>query len=101
MGLHDKLHQALFARCSQRLHVALQNCLERLGVLPFRMGGSLGLHAVEREGELGIHRMFDPQRAVIVEDGDALRFRNEVGRVLGGHLLDERDDGRFRRGVVP
>lgn len=101
MGLHDELYETLFACCRERLHVALEYRLERLFVLPFRMGRSLRLYAVEREGELGIHWMFDPKRAVIVEDGDALRFRNEVGRTLLGHLLDEGDDSRFRGGVIP
>jgi hypothetical protein len=30
------------------------------------------LQAVDGEGELGVERLLDPERAVIVEDGDAL-----------------------------
>ena len=73
------------------------------GCVSFHSGcdGGLGLDAVEREGELGVHRMLDPQRAVIVEHGDALRLRHEIGRAFLGHLLDEGDDGRLRGGVVP
>jgi hypothetical protein len=68
------------------------------------------LDAVERVGELHVDRLFDPQRAVIVERGDPLRRRDEVGRSFPGHIGDEGDPGHigdegddrlFRWALVP
>ena len=101
MGRHDEFHQALFAGCRKRLHVAFEHRLKRLGGCPFGMIWRLGLHPVEREGKLDVHRMLDPQRAVIVEHRDAFGLRHEVGRTFLAHLLDELDDRSLRRGVVP
>ena len=74
----DDLHQAPFAGCGQRFHVAFEHGLERLLVLPARVLRRQRLDAVEREGELDIHRLLDPQRAVIVEGGDALILGHEI-----------------------
>ena len=101
MGRHDEFHQALFANCRECLHVAFEHRLKRLGRCPFGMIWRLGLHTVEREGKLDVHRMLDPQRAVIVEHRDAFGLRHEVGRAFLAHLLDELDDRSLRRGVVP
>ena len=70
-------------------------------VLPLGMLRRERLHAVEREEELEIHRLLGPERAVVVERGDALGGRHEVGRAFLRHLLDEGDDGFLRRAVVP
>jgi len=51
------------------------------------------LHAVEREQELKIHRLLGPQSAVIVESGDALVLRHEVGRAVRRHTVDKVQDG--------
>ena len=59
------------------------------------------LDAVEREGELDVHRLLDPQRAVVVERGDALGLGHEVGRAFRGHRRDEIDDRGFGGAVVP
>jgi hypothetical protein len=74
-------------------HVALQRGLEGLLLLPLRVLISEGLDPVQREGELGVHGLFHPKRAVVVEHGDALGRRHEVGAALGGHGLHEGDDG--------
>ena len=37
------------------------------------------LDAIEREGELNVHRMLAPERAVIVEDRDPLRSWTKSG----------------------
>ena len=73
------------------------------GCLSFHSGccGRERLHAVQREEQLEIHRLLGPERAVVVEDGDALGRRHEVGRALLRHLLDKRDDGLLRLAVVP
>ena len=56
---------------------------------------------VEREGKLGVHRLFDPERAVVVEGGDPRVFLDEVGTPFGRDAVDEGDDRAFRGTVVP
>ena len=91
----------LLAAGERAFHVALEQRGERLLVLPLGMLRGERLHAVEREEELEIHRLLGPERAVVVEDRDALGGRDEVGRALLRHLLDEVDDRLLRRAVVP
>ena len=81
--------QALFAGRRQRLQVAVEHGLERLLGLPARVLRRQRLDAVEDEGELDIHRLLDPQRAVVVEGRDALGGRHEVGTALRRHARDE------------
>ena len=78
MRHRNQFDQPLFTGRGQRLQVAVQHRSEGLLGLPFRMHGRHRLHAVECKGKLDVHRLLDPQRAVIVEHGDALRFRHEV-----------------------
>ena len=101
MRHRDEFDQSLFAGSGQRLHVAVQHRLERLLGLPFRMHGRHGLDAVEREGELHVHRLLDPERAVIVEGRDALVERNEVRPALRRDARDEVEDRSLGRTVVP
>ena len=61
------------------LHVAGEERLEGLRGLPLGMLRRQRLHAVEREGELEVDRLLGPERAVVVEDGDALGGRHEAG----------------------
>ena len=77
---------SLLAGCGHRLHVAFEHGLEGLLVLPFGVLGRHALHAVERESELHIHRLLDPQRAVIVEGGDAVLRRDVVAAFRVRHL---------------
>ena len=78
---HD-LQQALLAGRRERLHVAFEQRLERLLGLPLRMLRRQRLDAIEREGELEIDRLLGPQRAVVVEGGDALGRRHEIRPAL-------------------
>ena len=73
------------------------------GSLSFHSGccGRERLDAVEREEQLEVHRLLGPERAVVVEGGDALGGRDEVRRALLRHLRDEVDDGLLGRAVVP
>ncbi len=50
------------------------------GCVVFHSGcsGAIALHPVEGEEELEVHRLLSPQRAVVVEDGDALGRGHEV-----------------------
>ena len=68
----DQLEQALLAERGERLDVALEQRLEGLLCLPFGMLRRQRLDAVEREGDLEVDRLLGPQRAVVVEGGDAL-----------------------------
>ena len=79
MGRRHDLHQAFLACSRKSLHVAFQHRLERLGRRPVRVLRRQRLHPVEREGELGVHRVLDPQRAVIVEHGNTFGFGHEIG----------------------
>src|SRR5262249_7890108 len=40
---------------------------------------------VQGERQLGVHGLLGPQRAVVVEHGDAVLRRDEVGRIRVGH----------------
>ena len=83
--------------CMSPSSTALKGCV----VVQFGLLWRQRLHTVEDEGELDIHRLLDPQRAVVVERGDALVGRHEVGPALRGDARDEVSDGFLRRAVVP
>jgi len=83
------------------LHVACEQRLEGLLLLPFRMLGRQRLDAVDDEQELEVERLLGPQRAVVVEDGDAFGGRDEVRGSILRHALDEGHDRLLRRSVVP
>jgi hypothetical protein len=67
MGRRHDLEQPLLAGRRERLPVALEHRLERLGLLPFGMLRRHRPYPVEREGELEVDRLLGPERAVIVE----------------------------------
>jgi hypothetical protein len=48
--------------------------------------------AVQCEDQLGVHGLFRPQRAVIIEYRDAVAFGDEVRRIGVSHGDDELDD---------
>src|SRR5262245_34683187 len=56
---------------------------------------------IEREDQLERHRLLGPERAVVVEGGDALACRYEVGSAFSGDAADELHDRAPRRTVVP
>ena len=101
MRRHNQLDQAALTRCGKRLHVAIENRLE--GLLLFHSGcsGAHGLYLVERKGKLNIHRVFAPQRAVIIEGRYPLRHRNKTGRTFAGHGGDKIQDRLLRLAVSP
>ena len=68
----DDLQKTVLAGRRQRLLVASSSALNGCLRLPFRMLRRHRLDAVEREGNLEVIRLLGPQRAVIVEGGDAL-----------------------------
>ncbi len=101
MRHRHELHQAFFAGRSHCLHVAVQHGLERLFGLPAGVLRRQLLDAIENEGELDVHRLLDPERAVIVEGCDALIFGHEVRTALGGHARHKLCDRVFHRTIVP
>ena len=78
MGSHDDFEDRLHAACHSAFHVPLEQRGEGFLVLPFGMLWCEFLDTVEREEDLEIHRLLGPQRAVIVEHGDALSGWHEV-----------------------
>jgi len=99
MGRGEDLHQSFLARFRHRLHVAFKHRPEWLLFLPV---GVLRRHrpdAIQRKGELDIHRLLDPQRAVIVESRDTLIFGHEIRPA--GDSRHEVGDRTLRRTVIP
>ena len=101
VGGDHQFEQAVLAGFRQGFHVALERRLERLLVLPFGMTRRERLHAVQRERELKVHRLFRPQGAVVIEYRDAVGGRDKVSRAFGRHAVDELDDSRLRSRVLP
>ena len=58
-------------------------------------------HTVQREHHLCVDRLFTPQGAVVVEDGDALGHGNEVRAAHRGHPGDKTRDRVLRAAAVP
>jgi hypothetical protein len=72
------------------------------GMQLFEAGGMTELgRPVDRKGQLGVHRLFCPQRAVIVEYRDAIRLGDEFGRVTIGHSGDELHNRPLRGCLTP
>jgi hypothetical protein len=101
MGGGDDLRPVALSELRHRLVVAGEHRLERLLVLPLGVLRRERRQAVEREHRLGVERVLDPERAVVVEGGDAVGGRHIVGAAFGGHRLDERDDRLPGRPVIP
>ena len=84
-----------------RLDVALQHGLERLLSGPVRMLCGQHLDSIERKGQLHVNGLLGPQRAVVIERGDARGYRNKVGAALGRDAAHERQNRGFGLAVVP
>ena len=101
MGGHDNLGEGFLTALQDTFHIAFEQGGERFLILPFGMLGRERLHAVEREQKLEIHRLLGPERAVVIERGDALGDRHEVGRMLFRHFGDKRHDSLLGRPFPP
>ena len=97
----DECPERVLALRGHRLRIALQERRERLGRLPLGVRGPQGLHAVDDERELHIHRLLGPQRAIVVEDGDALGLGHKVDARRIGRARDERLDRGARGALAP
>jgi hypothetical protein len=98
---HDQFDQAALTRLRQGLHVTSEHGFEWLLLVPLRMLGCKGNDAIDREGELRVHGVLDPQCAVVVEGRDALGRRDEIGRPLSRHGGDELQDRLLCATVIP
>ncbi len=101
VGRGDQRRDAPFALRRNRTHVSAQDRRERLGGCPLRVRALHRPHAVDDEGQLHVGGLLGPQRAVVVEDRDALAPGEEVrARWIRGSR-DERLDGRAGGPVLP
>ena len=102
MGERDDAQQAVVMWTLEEL-----GDVARESRLHHGIGGELGLvrsaalELVHDERHLKRHGRFRPERAVVIEDGDALDGWDEVGRAVLRHLRDELADGPLGRAVVP
>jgi hypothetical protein len=95
------LEDPLLAARQSGLQVPFQQGGEGLARLPLGMARRECLDPVDGERELDVHRLLDPERAVVVERGDPLGGRHEVGRSVPGDSVDEGKDGLPGGRVVP
>ena len=81
--------------------VAGQDGFERFDVLQFRFRRHNGRNAIQTKHQLAVDRVLNPQRAVLVEGGNALLWRDEIRRTNRGGFRHEFDDCLFGGAVVP
>ena len=72
MGGDSQFKQRLFAKRKERIVIAFEHRLEGLTIAHRRVFGRQVLHAVKGEKELCLKRLLAPERAVVIERGDAL-----------------------------
>ena len=101
MGCHEQRDQSAFACRRQSLHVTFKCRLEGLSVVPFRIYRSQCLQAIERKGQLGVHWLFNPQCPVVVDRGDAICSRHEIGRTFSRYVGNEIQYRLLRSSVIP
>ena len=97
----DDREDALCTSGSHTLHVAFEQRRKRLSRLPLRMLRRERLDAIEREDELKRHRLLGPERPVVVERGNPLRWLHKVLSALLRDTSNEVDDRLLGRAVVP
>jgi hypothetical protein len=83
----DQFRDPLLARRRQRGEVVVEHRPQGLLRLPLGVRGRQRLDAVQGKGELGVHWVLDPQRAIVVERGNALDGGHEVERARRRHLV--------------
>jgi hypothetical protein len=84
-----------------RLPIARECGLERLDVLEFRLVCDHRRNTFETVDHLRVHRMLDPERAVLVKDGDAILCRHVVRARRVGCSSYEVEDRLLHGPVVP
>lgn len=93
--------EPLLPRRGDRLHVVLEEGLVRLALLQPRVLARHLLQPPVREEELHLQGLFAPERAVVVEGGDALGRGEEVRAAGISHAPDEIEDEVLGRAGPP
>jgi hypothetical protein len=101
MGGEGQLIERLQAEAEQRIVVVFEDRLEGLTFGHRRVLGRKFLDPVEGEKELSLKRLLAAERAVIVENRDALGWRRKLASSFVRHARDKVEDRGFRRAVVP
>jgi hypothetical protein len=92
MRRKHQLKKCLLAKTHQRLEVQLEQRLERLALLHGRIFAGELLDPIYEKKGLHLQRLLAPERAVVIEDGDAFCRWNEVWSTLLRHARDEVED---------
>ncbi len=101
-GGGENLLKVLHREFRHCLPVAGEDTIERLDVLEFRFLFYQRRHALQAIHHLRVHRVLNPERAVLVKGGNAILGCDILGiGLVVGHLLDESQDGLFGGAVVP
>ena len=90
-GKHQ-FKKCLLAKTYQRLEVQFEQRLERLALLQGRIIAGELLDPIYEKKDLHLQRPLAPERAVVIEDGDAFCRWNEVWSILLRHARDEVND---------
>ena len=98
---HHKFQQALLTQGRDRLHIVVEHRLERLALSPFGMLRRERIDPIKGEKPLEIKRLLTPERPVVVEGSDTVRFGDEVQPAFLCHARDEIENGLLRCAVVP
>ena len=101
MRSHDDFQQRAVAAGEGGFQITIEQRGERFLGRSIRDARRERLQAVEREVELDGQRLLAPERAVVVERGDAFRYRHKVRRAWRRHFANEIHDGLFRLAVIP
>ena len=101
VGKADDFGPILFRQAPQGWKIAGQHRPERFYGILFRLFQCQGPDAIEREHGLGVERLLHPERAVLVEHGDAILDRDEglAGRV--SRYTNEVQDRSLGRPLCP
>src|SRR5215475_4665212 len=78
MCRHHQFYEAALSCLCKCLHVTVQDSLEGLLLFPLRMLRCERLDLIKRKDKLRVHRLFDPQRSIIVEGRSALGDRDKT-----------------------
>ena len=65
------------------------------------MIGNKRFHSVDSKEKLNVGRLFGPERAIVVEDGNTHLERHEIGTSFNGYSGHKIQNGRFREPIAP
>ena len=97
----DDLNERRQAAGESGLQVPCEDRFVRVFLLPLGVLRRKLLNAVNGEQELKIQRLLSPERAVVVERGDAFGRRHKLRRAFRGDLRHEVQNGLLRPAIIP